>query len=79
LVDDLELIAQDIDESAISNWWAISVVPYIDAEPNQLIVAGRIGPDGTLGRLTRELHAVGFTCWSRCPPTSKNIVGSWRC
>jgi hypothetical protein len=60
VVDGLDLVAHDIDAGAISNWWAISAVPYFDAEPNQLIVAGRIGPHGTLGRLTHKLHAAGF-------------------
>jgi hypothetical protein len=74
VVDGLDLIAQDIDDGAISNWWAISAVPYFDAEPNQLIVAGRIGPDGTLGRLTRELHAVGFNLVGAAPFAADHSV-----
>lgn len=56
----LELMAVNIDDGALSSWWAISDAPLFSERPRTLIVTRRCGPDGTLGDLVVALTALEF-------------------
>lgn len=60
IVQGLELVASDIDDGAVSNWWAISAQAYYHPRPDHLIISGRFGPDGELTCLNDALQSVGF-------------------
>lgn len=60
IVEGLELVAEDIDEGAVSNWWAISAKAYFDARPDCVIVGGRFGPDTSLSQCAKTLERAGF-------------------
>jgi chorismate mutase/prephenate dehydratase len=60
VVDGLDLVAEDIDDGAVSNWWAISALPFFETNPTHLLLGGRIGGDGTLGLLSNAMSASGF-------------------
>ena len=60
VVSGLEEMARDIDDGAISNWWAVSGKPLFSEEPDSLVVTSRCGPDGRLGELVMAVAGAGY-------------------
>lgn len=61
LVSGLQVLARDIGDGAVSHWWLISRREQFAAEPNAVIVTGRFGFDGELGRLIAGLDGTGLS------------------
>jgi prephenate dehydratase len=61
MVAGLEEIASDIDDGAISNWWAVSNKQRFSDEPDSLVITSRCGPDGQLGELIVAIARIGYT------------------
>lgn len=60
LVGGLHRFAEGIDDGAVANWWAVSAEPFFDSRPDTVIVSGRFGADGDLGRTIAPIAACGF-------------------
>lgn len=58
---DLEILATDIDDGAAAAWWAMSLAPHFSQTPSRLVVGGRLGGDGSVGRLICDLNESGYT------------------
>jgi chorismate mutase/prephenate dehydratase len=56
----LTRLAEDIDDGAVCRWWAVSATPSFSETADTAVLAGRIGPDGTLGALAAAMTANGF-------------------
>lgn len=56
----LEELAKEIDEGSVANYWAISNEPFYTDNPDRLVVAVRLGGDGTLTDLIGALASAGY-------------------
>jgi prephenate dehydratase len=60
LVPGLERLAANIDNGALSSWWAVTARPMFSDEPEALIVTGRFRADGKLGDVVAVVAAQGY-------------------
>lgn len=60
VVKGLQEMAAEIDDGAISRWWAVSNRPLFSTRPQVLIITSRCGPDGRLGELIADIHDAGY-------------------
>jgi prephenate dehydratase len=58
-INGLAVLATNIDDGSLGNWWALAVAPRFSDTPDRLIVAARCGGDGGLGDLAGALTALG--------------------
>jgi prephenate dehydratase len=56
----LEVLGRDIDGGSVANYWALSPRPLFSAAPTRVLVAGRIGADGSLTDLVTGLAQAGY-------------------
>lgn len=56
----LARLAENIDDGAVCRWWAVSAKPHFTETADTAVVAGRIGPDGTLGTVAAAMASHGF-------------------
>ncbi|HSQ04885.1 MAG TPA: prephenate dehydratase domain-containing protein [Burkholderiales bacterium] len=61
MLSGLEVMAADIDEGAVANWWAVSKQPRFSDEPDALVIASRCGGDGKLGKIVAAVERNGYT------------------
>jgi prephenate dehydratase len=74
IVGGLEVMAADIDDGAISSWWAVSKQPWFSDEPDVLVLASRCGRDGELGRIIMAVQQTGYVlCTVAAFPVNKGV------
>ncbi|HEY7066554.1 MAG TPA: prephenate dehydratase domain-containing protein [Chloroflexota bacterium] len=56
----LEILATNVDEGSLGNWWALALAPCYSDTPDRLIVAARCTGDGQLGDLIGGLTGRGW-------------------
>ena len=56
----LEEKAKDIDEGSIANYFAFAREPLFAEQPTRVVLAARVGGDGTLTRLTQAMARAGY-------------------
>jgi len=63
-------MAHDIDEGSVVNYWAVSLQPLFDRQPDRLVVSGRLGGEPEMSRMICGLRDNGFDLHAVYPRAS---------